>query len=279
MKYTFSKKSIINTLSLLLFVIGLGLSKNAEAQKHEFGFLVGGMGFVGDVGETKGISSYQNLKFTTGLIYKYNIDHYLVLRLGYQSGEIRADDKNSDEGFKQNRGLNFHSKISEFSGIIEYNFFSPKRGFENQHHTPYVFAGLSLFSFNPQSEYLGKTYDLQTLGTEGQKLGFADEYSLSQLAIPFGIGYKANVGKRWRVAVELNLRKTFTDYLDDASGTYVNSADINNKSGEAAAYFSDPTDFGSLGVQRASSNNTDWFYSTNFSLTYVLKRSKIKCPQ
>lgn len=276
MKYTFSKKTIINVLSVLLFAIGFGHSKNAMAQKHEFGFLVGGMGFVGDVGETKGIKSVMNLKYNYGLVYKYNVDPFIVLRVGYTKGEVRADDVNAEEEFKVNRGLNFHSEISEFSTLIEYNFFKAKRGQEDIHHTPYIFAGLSLFSFNPQSEYEGVTYDLQSLGTEGQNLGIVDEYKLTQLAIPFGIGYKGNLGKSWRIAAELNIRKTFTDYIDDASGTYVDKAAI---SGEAASYFSDPTNNGFAGLQRASGNNTDWFYTTNVSITYVLKSSKLKCPQ
>jgi hypothetical protein len=40
------------------------------------------------------------------------------------------------------------------------------------------------------------------------------------VAIPFGIGAKMNVSKKVGIGLEWGPRKTFTDYLDDVSGTY-----------------------------------------------------------
>lgn len=276
MKLAFYTQHRILVMSTLLFtILFFGTHQKSNAQFHEAGVFSGAMGFVGDVGETKGLNSISNLKFANGIVYKYNIDEYISLRASFTKGEIRADDVNAEEEFKQKRGLNFHSEITEFAGIVEYNFFRAKRGQEDRHHTPFVFAGLSYFSFNPQSEYLGVTYDLQELGTEGQLLnGKDDRYKLNQLAIPFGMGYKVNMGKKWRLTFEFNLRKTFTDYLDDASEEY---AFNNVSSPNATVYFSDPLANGEIGRQRASSNNTDWFYTTSFSLTYVIQRPKVRC--
>ena len=278
MKLAFNTQYRTQVISTLLFTLLIfGGHQKSNAQFHEAGVFVGGMGFVGDVGETKGFNSISNLKFTRGLVYKYNIDEYIALRASFTKGEIRADDKEAEELYKQQRGLNFHSEITEFAGIIEYNFFKAKRGQEDRHHTPFVFAGLSYFSFNPQSEYLGVTYDLQELGTEGQTLnGSDDRYKLNQLAIPFGMGYKFNMGKKWRATIEFNLRKTFTDYIDDASGDYA-FANIANTGVSPTVYFSDPTSNGQIGRQRASANNTDWFYTTSFSITYVIQRPKVRC--
>lgn len=271
-----SSFSIITSFLLVMFFVTS--NQNINAQKHEFGVLTGGMGFVGDVGETKGFNSLSNLKLSYGLVYKFNIDDYIVLRASYTKGKLIADDGDAEETFKQNRGLKFTSDISEFSGIIEYNFFVPKRGNEHRHHTPYLFAGISRFSFNPQADYNGVTYDLQELGTEGQVFnGNDDRYSLTEWAIPFGMGYKANLGKKWRLSAEFNLRKTFTDYIDDASSTYANKTSVILNSGSVAGYFSDPTGNGETGRTRASSNNTDWFYTTSLSLTYVIQRPKLRC--
>ncbi len=276
MKLAFNKQYTLQIISTLLFtLLFLGVNQNSNAQFHEAGVFSGAMGFVGDVGETKGLNSISNLKFAHGIVYKYNIDEYIALRASFTKGEVRADDAEAKEAFKQNRGLNFHSEITEFAGIIEYNFFRAKRGQEDRHHTPFVFAGLSYFSFNPQSEYLGVTYDLQELGTEGQTLnGKDDKYKLNQLGIPFGMGYKVNMGKKWRLTLEFNLRKTFTDYIDDASEAY---AFNNVATPSPTVYFSDPTAIGEIGRQRASSNNTDWFYTTSFSITYVIQRPKVRC--
>lgn len=276
MKLAFYTQHRIQVISLVLFtLLFFGANQKGNAQFHEAGVFSGGMGFVGDVGETKGFNSLGNLKFAHGIVYKYNIDAYISLRASLTTGEIIADDVDAEEAFKRNRGLYFRSDITEFAGIIEYNFFKAKRGQEDRHHTPFVFAGLSYFSFNPQAEYQGVTYDLQELGTEGQLLNGDNRYKLNQIAIPFGMGYKINMGKKWRLTMEFNLRKTFTDYLDDASEAYAF-----NSSGGApnpTVYFSDPTANGEIGRQRASSNNTDWFYTTSISITYVIQRPKVRC--
>lgn len=275
MTLAFNTQYRIQVISMMLLtLLFFGQSQKSFAQFHEAGVFSGGMGFVGDVGETKGLNSLSNLKFANGIVYKYNIDAYIALRASFTKGEILADDVDAEEEFKQNRGLNFHSEITEFAAIIEYNFFKAKRGKEDYHHTPFIFAGLSYFSFNPQSEYQGVTYDLQELGTEGQLINGDDRYKLNQLAIPFGMGYKVNMGKKWRLTMELNLRKTFTDYIDDASEDY---AFNNSIASSPTIHFSDPTSNGSIGRQRASSNNTDWFYTTSFAITYVIQRPKVRC--
>ena len=281
MKLAFYTHQRIQVISIVLTtLLSLGINTKGHAQFHEAGVFSGGMGFVGDVGETKGFNSLANLKFAHGIVYKYNIDEYISLRASFTKGEILADDVDAEEVFKQNRGLDFRSDITEFAAIIEYNFFKAKRGKEDRHHTPFVFAGVSYFKFNPQSDYNGVTYNLQELGTEGQLLGGKDDrYSLNQLAIPFGMGYKVNMGKKWRLTAEFNLRKTFTDYLDDASEDYVFSpvAPTFLPNSDPAQYFSDPTKTGDIGRQRASSNNTDWFYTTTLSITYVIQRPKVRC--
>lgn len=266
------------TLNILFLVFTLSVAQKSVAQQHEFGVMAGGMGFVGDVGETKGFTSLSNLKSSWGIVYKFNVDDYIALRASFTRGSIIADDIDAEETFKQQRGLKFESKITEFSAIAEYNFFRPRRGQEDRHHTPYLFAGFSSFTFNPQATLNGVVYDLQELGTEGQVFNGKDNrYSLTEWAIPFGMGYKANLGSKWRIAAEFNIRKTFTDYLDDASTNYASKTSVILNSGSAAGYFSDPTNNGETGRTRASSNNNDWFYTTSFSLTYVIQRPKLRC--
>ena len=89
--------------------------------------------------------------------------------------------------------------------------------------------------------------------------------------------YKLNLQNNFRFGVELNMRKTFTDYLDDVSETYVDKFQLQQASGEEAVHFSDPNNQGELGKNRGNANNTDWFYSLGFSLTYVIKTKALKC--
>jgi hypothetical protein len=46
-------------------------------------------------------------------------------------------------------------------------------------------------------------------------------YSLTQMNIPVGGGIRLRLGTRYSVSTELLYRKTFTDYIDDVSTTYI----------------------------------------------------------
>ena len=66
---------------------------------------------------------------------------------------------------------------------------------------------------------------LQPLHTEGE--GFVPgrpNYKLTQINIPMGFGLKYYVSDKVNVGLELLYRKTFTDYIDDVSTTFVDPA-------------------------------------------------------
>lgn len=81
-------------------------------------------------------------------------------------------------------------------------------------------------------EFAGQWISLRELGTEGQyfdKEAYNDAYgknppspySRIQLVIPVGIGARYKLTNNLDVALEIGYRHTFTDYLDDVSGEYV----------------------------------------------------------
>jgi hypothetical protein len=90
--------------------------------------------------------------------------------------------------------------------------------------SPYVAAGMGVFSFNPQAKLGNNWIDLQPLSTEGQ--GFAEypkrePYSLVQLNYSLGIGAKYELTKDINVRFEILDRILKTDYLDDLSERYI----------------------------------------------------------
>ncbi|MCT4664486.1 MAG: DUF6089 family protein [Flavobacteriales bacterium] len=276
MQITKKIAKIIGSLCILMF-----LSQDMLAQKHEFGIFGGASGYIGDIGETDGLKSLKTLGTVKGIFYRYNPDYYIAIRTMIAQGDIEADDRLSSDLFKKQRGLHFSSKITEFSVIGEYHFFrySAYKHRNRFFSTPFIFAGVAGYIFNPQAELNGKTYDLQKLGTEGQLLNEgASSYSLTQLAIPFGVGYKFNFTERWKFSVEFGWRALFTDYLDDASGNYADKTKILASKGTDAAYFSDPTGMGKTGHQRAISTNNDWYFFTGFMFSYNIKQKRIHCP-
>jgi len=85
---------------------------------------------------------------------------------------------------------------------------------------------------NPKGQYIapnGETLwvELKPLRLEGQ--GMAEyparqEYSLWQKNIPMGFGLKYYIKENMFIGLEILHRKTFTDYIDDVSTTYIDPA-------------------------------------------------------
>ena len=120
---------------------------------------------------------------------------------------------------------------------------------------------------------------MQPLTTEGQASG----YGLTQFSIPFGGGIRYRVSRNFDAALELGWRKTFTDYLDDVSGTYT---DVANLKSPEALYFGNTitrnepgfSGFTSPGAARRGKTGNDWYITTSLSLNYILT-PKIKNPK
>lgn len=89
-----------------------------------------------------------------------------------------------------------------------------------------------MFHFNPQGIYIAPNgtrswVDLKPLRLEGQ--GMAEypnrkPYSLTQMEIPMGFGVKYYIKENMYIGFEILHRKTFTDYIDDVSTTYIDPA-------------------------------------------------------
>jgi hypothetical protein len=128
--------------------------------------------------------------------------------------------------------------------------------------------------------YLGRWYALQPIGTEGQGTTFAGgkRYSLTQFCIPFGAGLKVNIAKRASLALEWGLRKTFTDYMDDVSGKYVDPFLLASERGPVAAALSDRSlvkeGGNNTGRQRGNAYTKDWYSFAGIIFTFKLKKDE-----
>ncbi len=104
---------------------------------------------------------------------------------------------------------------------------------------PYGIAGIGGFRFNPKGYYypdpnnqsVKQLVELKPLRLEGQ--GMAEypnrkEYSLTQLEVPMGFGFKYYIKENMYIGLEVLHRKTFTDYLDDVSTSYVDPVYFQN---------------------------------------------------
>lgn len=220
-----------------------------------------------------------------GLIYRYNFNDRIALKANVLYGRIYAHDRDSKSEWQQNRNLHFRSDVFEISTQVEVNFLTYEIGDPRRPSTPYLFAGIGLFRFNPQANFNDRWVDLQPLGTEGQGIeGNEDRYILTQFCIPFGLGYKFNIYKGLAGAIEWGIRKTFTDYLDDVSGNYVESNLLEFENGPLSQILADRSleplgsDGTNDGYQRGESNRKDWYIFTGIMLTYKIGKPRVKCP-
>jgi len=216
--------------------------------------------------------SFKQPNFSAGFGLHYEISSKLYARFAMTFGKIGADDK-KQRGQEQ-RNLNFFSPVFDVMLGAEYWIIDP---YEHK-IIPYAFAGLGYFHFNPY------TYDasrqkvfLQPLHTEGQgSVAGREEYSLSGFCIPFGGGVKFPLSDNVRLGVELGLRKTFTDYLDDVSTTYVDENILLADGGQQAldlAYRGDEVGAGiypAVGTPRGTLDAKDWYYFTGLTLSFRL---------
>jgi hypothetical protein len=254
-----------NGLFLLLSIIILNgeLATGQQAQKGwELGAWAGLSHYFGDLNTSFDLSKPG---LAAGLAGRYNFNPRLSVAFYGSYGSIRGNDAWSENDFERIRNLNFSSNLFELSSQFEFNFLRYVHGDKDYPFSPYLFGGLSIFSFNPTTELEGQRYKLRDYGTEGQFFG--DEYSLIQPAMVYGMGVKFDINTEWSVNVEISARRLFTDYLDDVSKAYPDKDELLSLRGPLAVSLSDrsnPQDreiynIGQAGRQRGDSRNTDTF--------------------
>ncbi len=251
----------------------------AHAQSREMGVMVGVMGYKGDLNPV--MFSDKFLHPGAGIIYRVSYNNHWSFRGAFNYGRISADDALATDSFSLNRNLSFRSDIWEVQGGYEFNFFSYQTANPNTFFTPYLFIGLALFHFNPKAQLNDKWYALQPLGTEGQgteKYPGRKQYARTGVCMPFGGGFKFKITKRFCGILEVGVRRTWTDYLDDVSTTYADPATIRVEYGKNAVLLSDRSlnkGTPEVGRQRGNSADKDWYMFSGIQITYTLSKRYI----
>ncbi|MCP3932057.1 MAG: porin family protein [Bacteroidetes bacterium] len=265
------KSSFITVFSFLTFIL--------SAQHFEAGLMVGASNFFGDLSKNSSIVYIQETKPSGGIFARYNINDYFAVRLSANYGILSGEDQNTKKESIRARNLSFRTSLFEAGISGEFNILGYQPYDLSRAFSPYLFAGISVFRFNPKTEYDGNKIELQPLGTEGQGMeSFPDrkKYSLTQIAIPFGFGVKLALNDSWNVGLELGARKTFTDYIDDVSTSYVQYQELLAGNGEMAALLgnrqgeyagTEPVSV-PTGTARGDNNSSDWYFILGATISY-----------
>lgn len=233
-------------------------------QRVEVGVTVGAANYVGDVAPSMVLAETHP---AFGFFGRLTISSSFAFKGAMQFSKVSGSDENFD--FNKPRNISFRSSISEYSGTLEFNYFKYGRGVLDKTFTSYVFLGIGLLKFNPQAEYNGEWVDLKPMQTEGVN------YKTSSAVIPFGIGVKWRMNKHFALESEFGFRKTYTDYIDDVSATYVDPGTQLQTKGVIGAALADPSMELNEGVPQFQANHrrgnadfNDWYVIANVTLSY-----------
>lgn len=256
----------------------------SNAQFWEFGVMLGASNYSGDLSPTPVVFKETHPAF--GGIIRGNVNRHFTMKGNIYYGTLTGTDENAEDPKSYERHLHFKTNILEVGANAEVNLTGFEANSRDDRTSPYLFAGVNLFKFDPMALYDAgdgeKWTRLQPLGTEGQgTTAYNDrrKYALTQVAIPFGAGFKHNFAGNWNFGMELGWRKTFTDYIDDVSMTYIPDYILRSENGETAANLADrsveitgePVRVkGETEEPRGNPTNKDWYMFGGVTITYTI---------
>jgi hypothetical protein len=238
-------------LSILLAILSFAQVNDLMAQsKGDFGYTTinARVGIANYFGDLNPLAQYMSteLSFTRpsfGLeVERIFRGQRFGIRFGLMWARLQGDDftaadpNNERHRYRYIRNAHFRNdvfettlvgtiRIPEIAGGTWRNPVTP--------WTPYVFIGIGALYHNPVArtpeEFGGNWVSLKPLQTEGQ------DYSSFAFMIPFGVGVDWRLTDRIDIGVEMGMRFTFTDYLDDVSGLYTDPANLSSDLARAMA--------------------------------------------
>lgn len=238
--------------------------------------ITGGLGFANYVGDLiKGNSALGQTSYSGNIGLNYALTPHINARFDMGLHNVQGYDSKKG-GAHPDRNLSFRSKIIEFSLAAEFTLMN----MEKYKFSPYVFAGIGVFNFNPRAYFgTGGTHGLRKLGTEGQGLaGYPGLYSTMAVQYPIGFGFKYAINHKIMLLGEFNFRATGTDYLDDVSTFYPDKAllDARNPTTSKFTYRGYGPYPKNPALKRGDPGNKDAYYTTQIKLAYKLRTEKGK---
>jgi len=281
---------IISTISIV------GYSQRGFKKNYEVVYSLGATNFLGELGGANRIGTnglrdfdFPFIKPCGGIGYRYKMKRTSAIKGNLYLGFLGGNDNLTKEYARNNRNLNFRAFVTELSCQYEYMFMKERKGhrynlrgihgWKNIALESYFFAGVGGFYFHSKGKYNGMMYSLKPLRTEGEGLlPTRKKYSSFQPCIPLGIGFKYAINRDWFLGLEIGIRKTFTDYIDDVSQTYVDPALLENVSPNSPK-LANPTnnsagypEMTAPGMQRGDPRDKDAYIFGVITLYYKLKK-------
>jgi len=221
---------------ILVILLVIFVSTGVQAQRYNLGFglRAGATNFLGDIGGGDVARGFvynlelSDTRWAVGPFVRYRFHPLFAVQGGFTYGRINGFDSNSENRARRGRNLNFSNDIFDISAKFEYYpqiLSVADVGFRGRYRTDYqtyFFAGAGALVHSPKGQLYGQgeKIKLRPLMTEGTK------YSPVVFQIPLGGGFFFTHKRQHRIGFEMQWSWTFTDYLDDISGSYVDPSEM-----------------------------------------------------
>lgn len=203
---------------LVLFMVAFLAVEALGQQSVDIGILGGAGTYFGDM--TK-IEMNKSINPAYGGFLRFNFNPRYALRFNVINSSIGAQGK-----FESN-DWNFDKNVLDISLHFEFNYLKYIVGDKETPWSTYLFGGVGMqtYSYDWDDEKLSPLVDPSYFSNV--------DYpgSVISPAIPFGLGFKFNLSRRWGIALEGSLRKSFSDKLDNLDDplSYVDSQGVQIK--------------------------------------------------
>ncbi|TAH09134.1 MAG: hypothetical protein EAZ12_06940 [Sphingobacteriia bacterium] len=254
----------------------------AQTAPLSFRAAVGVATYFGDLTEKPKLFNQSSPSFSLGL--NYDITEQIKGRLDFSLMKLKSDDRFNTRQDFVNRNLNFTTSLWDLQLGVEYEFLNMTSN--DYIFTPYLGIGLGILHYNPWTyDRTGVKRYLREFGTEGQGLPSYPErkvYSKFAMSLPINFGIKVAIKENVRFFLEINLRNTFTDYLDDVGNAYPDRDIILNEANDPTTtigltYRGDEVStqpYPGVKIQRGGYTK-DFYYTTSIGFIFNLNNLEI----
>lgn len=266
-----------------IMLAGIASATGFLKAQTEFIITAGSSHFLGDLGGKPSIGSndfsdidWESTRYMGGLGIRQNLGQRFAIRATAYYTRLSANDKYTSNTERHMRNLNFFTPVGGADAVLEWKWGNGSAAYNGRNW--YFFAGVGYFRFDPRTTYNGATVRLQPLGTEGQYfMNGRSPYKLGAWSVPFGIGYKIKATRFGYLSFQVDARKTFTDYIDDVSTTFVDKTALLASNGQTAVDLSDRSNpdgriigFSDPGAIRGNPRNNDNFFFLSVQYNIIL---------
>lgn len=204
------------------------ISGDVFGQKNsDPGLFLGSSYYMGDINKTR---HFYQPSVAVGALYRYNFNPRNSLRLSGTYHKLSGNDLDFSSNFRVDGPQEFAASFVDLALNFEFNWKAYQTAHRKTVASPYVFVGLG--------------YNI--------KVGGDGEVN-SHMTMPFGAGYKINLGRWLSAGVEAGPRRAFSDMVDGIANPGLDDA-------------------------MAPLGNRDWYIFTGAFVTYKIFKLWDECP-